>query len=69
MIVKSINREYNILPEGEYDKFLEGVGKDYLLGIGEAKDVSKLVQFLLSDDAKWMTGSNVIIDGGRSINI
>lgn len=37
---------------------------DYPLGIGEPEDVANLVAFLLSKRSKWITGSNIIIDGG-----
>jgi NAD(P)-dependent dehydrogenase (short-subunit alcohol dehydrogenase family) len=37
---------------------------NYLLGYGETKDVSNLVKFLLSEESKWITGSNMKIDGG-----
>lgn len=36
----------------------------HLLGIGEPEYVTKMVLFLLSDDARWITGSNVVVDGG-----
>ena len=32
-----------------------------------AKDVAELVKFLASDEAKFITGQNYIIDGGRSL--
>jgi NAD(P)-dependent dehydrogenase (short-subunit alcohol dehydrogenase family) len=34
------------------------------LGIGDVSDVANGCIFLLSDAAKWITGSNLIIDGG-----
>jgi NAD(P)-dependent dehydrogenase (short-subunit alcohol dehydrogenase family) len=37
------------------------------LGIGEVKDVVPLLAFLLSDESKWITGQNIKIDGGYSI--
>ena len=37
------------------------------LGVGSVEDVSNLAMFLLSDEAKWITGSNLVIDGGYSI--
>lgn len=58
-----------LMTEKEYPGFLSEISKTYPLGIGEAKDVSNLICFLISEDAKWITGSNYIIDGGRSINI
>ncbi|MBO6304088.1 MAG: SDR family oxidoreductase [Selenomonadaceae bacterium] len=36
----------------------------HLLGIGEPEDVSGMVLFLLSDRAHWITGTNVVVDGG-----
>lgn len=34
------------------------------LGLGNPIDVANLVVFLLSDASRWITGSNIIIDGG-----
>jgi NAD(P)-dependent dehydrogenase (short-subunit alcohol dehydrogenase family) len=36
------------------------------LGIGKPSDVASLTCFLLSDQAKWITGSDYVIDGGYS---
>jgi NAD(P)-dependent dehydrogenase (short-subunit alcohol dehydrogenase family) len=38
----------------------------YPLGYGEPEDVAYPVVFLLSDAAKWITGQNIILDGGRT---
>lgn len=38
---------------------------DYPLGIGEPEDIAAAVDWLLSDDARWITGAEFIIDGGR----
>tara|TARA_B100001175_G_scaffold173947_1_gene147639 strand:- start:10415 stop:11167 length:753 start_codon:yes stop_codon:yes gene_type:complete len=38
----------------------------YPLGFGEAKDVAFACVFLLSDESKWMTGTEITIDGGYS---
>ena len=40
--------------------------KDYPLGVGQCEDITNLACFLLSDSARWITGQNIIIDGGRS---
>jgi len=48
---------------------LENTLKEYPLGIGETADVANLVEFLISDKAKWITGQQFIVDGGRTINI
>ena len=39
----------------------------YPLGIGEPEDVAKLIIFLLSNSSKWITGQNIVIDGGRTL--
>ena len=38
--------------------------KKHLLGPGVAKDVTGMVLYLLSDRASWITGSNIVVDGG-----
>lgn len=37
----------------------------YPLGPGKPKDIVNTISFLLSDQSKWITGQNLIIDGGR----
>ena len=58
-----------IVEEDDYEGFLNRTAKSYPLGTGTAKDVSSLVIYLISDKARWITGVNYVIDGGRSINI
>jgi NAD(P)-dependent dehydrogenase (short-subunit alcohol dehydrogenase family) len=41
----------------------------YPLGLGTTKDICVVVKFLLSDDARWITGQQLTVDGGRTINI
>jgi NAD(P)-dependent dehydrogenase (short-subunit alcohol dehydrogenase family) len=38
----------------------------YPLGIGQPSDIACACVFLLSDGSRWITGSNLIIDGGYS---
>ena len=38
--------------------------RNHPLGFGDAKDVAGPVMFLLSDASRWITGTNLIIDGG-----
>jgi NAD(P)-dependent dehydrogenase (short-subunit alcohol dehydrogenase family) len=42
---------------------------DYPLGIGIPNDIADAVLFLLSDQSRWVTGQQITVDGGRSINI
>ena len=41
--------------------------KKYPLGYGEPIDVAHAVIFLLSDASRWMTGSNLLLDGGYTL--
>lgn len=41
----------------------------YPLGEGFSEDISNMVEFLLSDKSKWITGQQFTVDGGRTINI
>jgi NAD(P)-dependent dehydrogenase (short-subunit alcohol dehydrogenase family) len=36
------------------------------LGLGSPEDVASLISFLISDQARWITGSEYVIDGGYS---
>jgi NAD(P)-dependent dehydrogenase (short-subunit alcohol dehydrogenase family) len=36
----------------------------YPFGFGKPEDISSIIMFLLSDDSKWITGTNILIDGG-----
>lgn len=47
----------------------ERLAASYLLGIGAPADVVDAVEFLLSEKARWITGQQLVVDGGRSSNI
>jgi NAD(P)-dependent dehydrogenase (short-subunit alcohol dehydrogenase family) len=40
----------------------------YPLGVGSPEDVAGTICFLLSDLSKWMTGSEILMDGGLSLS-
>lgn len=40
--------------------------KMHPLGVGKPEDVANACIYLLSEEAKWITGSNLVIDGGYS---
>ncbi len=45
---------------------IEEIAKNHPLGLGTAEDIAHAVIFLLSDMSKWVTGTNLIVDGGYS---
>lgn len=38
------------------------------LGLGTVEDVAHAITFLLSDNSRWITGTNLIVDGGYSMH-
>ena len=55
-----LKKLFNSLTLKQQDKIIS----QHPLGIGSPRDVAELCSFLLSDRSKWMTGSNIILDGG-----
>lgn len=51
------------LSEVEYNKRIGG----FPLGLGETTDISNACIYLLSDASRWVTGQNLIVDGGYTI--
>ncbi len=49
--------------EEDKKKRIEG----FLLGLGQTTDVSNACIYLLSDASRWITGQNLIVDGGYTI--
>lgn len=39
----------------------------HLLGLGETTDIANACVFLLSDASRWVTGQNLIVDGGYTV--
>lgn len=39
------------------------------LGTGKPEDVAGVVAFLLSDEARWITGQQFVVDGGALVNL
>ncbi|KAB1232115.1 SDR family NAD(P)-dependent oxidoreductase [Chryseobacterium viscerum] len=56
------------------EKMFEDIGeeasseiiKKHPLGIGDPKDIANACIFLLSDASRWVTGTNLVVDGGYS---
>jgi len=53
--------------EARYPGRIDTIKLQHPLGLGSVEDISNLVMFLLSDESKWITGSNIVIDGGYSV--
>ena len=62
MNTKMSNNKFSMLSAEEIDK----IKKEHHLGFGTAEDVANGCVFLLSEASKWVTGTNLIIDGGYS---
>ena len=45
---------------------LENIVSQHPLGLGEVDDIAASAAFLLSDSSRWMTGANLVVDGGYS---
>lgn len=45
---------------------VQGYADFHLLGFGAPEDVGNAAMFLLSDGAKWITGSSMAVDGGAT---
>lgn len=48
---------------------LKRLQADYPLGVGEPADIGLAIEFLLSYGARWITGQQLVVDGGRTVNI
>ena len=53
----------------ENEDLIERMAATYPLGLGQTSDIYHAVRFLLSDDARWITGQQITVDGGRTVNI
>lgn len=53
----------------EDEELASRMERSYPLGFGSVTDIYKAVKFLLSDESHWITGQQLTVDGGRTINI
>lgn len=51
------------------DELINRMTQSYPLGLGSTEDIYNATRFLLSDESKWITGQQLTVDGGRTINI
>ena len=72
-------RVNSVLPGGVRTRMTENIYQNeevvnrmaatYPLGLGNVTDIRDAVLFLLSDKARWITGQQLTVDGGRTVNI
>lgn len=72
-------RVNSVLPGGVRTRMTENMYQDdelikrmettYPLGLGDVTEIRDVVCFLLSDKSRWITGQQITVDGGRTINI
>jgi len=46
---------------------IEQIERSHPLGCGSPLDIANMCAYLLSDNSKWITGSNIVADGGFAI--
>lgn len=61
VIVTPINMNLPHIADPEQRKQTEAL---HLLGLGNPEDIANACIFLLSDASRWVTGSNLVVDGG-----
>ena len=63
-ILTPINANLPHMSDPELRKQLED---KHLLGLGKTEDVAYASLYLLSDASRWVTGTNMVIDGGYTV--
>lgn len=53
----------------EDENLINRMKETYPLGLGTTSDIYEVVRFLLSEEARWITGQQITVDGGRTVNI
>ena len=61
VIITPINEQLPHIADSEKRAVLES---QHLLGLGKTDDVANACIYLLSDAARWVTGTNLFVDGG-----
>ena len=64
IVETAINRNQPYLADPEKRKVTESM---HPLGLGTTDDIANACVYLLSDASRWVTGQNLIIDGGYTI--
>lgn len=51
------------------EEVVERMKRSYPLGLGMVSNIADAADFLLSDNAEWITGHSLVVDGGASVDI
>lgn len=65
MVRTDMNTDNDNLTEAQ---LLEDEKRNYPLGYGTSKQIATSIAFLLGEGSSWITGTNLVIDGGASIH-
>ncbi len=56
------------MTDTDYEALLTARGREFPLGrVGEPEDVAELIRYMASDQAAWMTGNLIQVDGGAML--
>ena len=64
VIETPINATQNYMKDAVLRKHFES---KHLLGFGKCSDISNACIYLLSDASRWVTGQNLVVDGGYTV--
>ena len=63
ILTPMMQKALDAMKEEEQKKRIEG----FPLGLGKTSDISNACIFLISDASRWITGHNLIVDGGYTV--
>ena len=63
ILTPMMQKALDAMSEEDKKKRVDG----FPLGLGETTDISNACIFLLSNASRWITGQNIIVDGGYTI--
>ncbi len=66
---RGIERQENIDPSDREGFLREASANSLLNRVGEPKEVANLALFLASDEASFVTGASIVIDGGATVSL
>lgn len=58
----------NMMNEEQYNEMLKKQSWNYPFGIVTSLDIANAILFISSEKAKWITGANLLVDGGNIVN-